>query len=329
MKENLCEAAAKRVRGGIFPALPLTCGKNGELDDAAQHRYIQYMKQQPADGFTIWAHTGRGLLIDRETRNYVFQQWRKEFPDRFLIAGAGANLVQCAKSTDPEAEFLTRSLEMAESAKELGADAIMVYAPVIYRGAADQDEKVKEYYQLMSKPGLPIIAFYLYEAAGGISYSKELLRCILNMPQVLGIKMATLDSVMTYQEVSEMVGKEFPDKVLITGEDRMFGYTLMRGAQAALVGIGSACTALQKNMMNAYYQKRYEEFLSLSLKVDQLAECTFVTPMEGYIKRMLAILELLGVIPHSAAYDSFGPIQELPSAEMKKIESVLKSIGEI
>ena len=48
----------------------------------------------------------------------------------------------------------------------------------------------------MASVGLPLILFYLYEAAGGVSYSPELLDELLTSPQVIGIKMATLDSVI-------------------------------------------------------------------------------------------------------------------------------------
>ena len=41
------------------------------------------------------------------------------------------------------------------------------------------------------------------------------------------MKVATLDSVMRFQEIAA-VTREFPEKGLITGEDRMLGYTFTR-----------------------------------------------------------------------------------------------------
>ena len=43
-----------------------------------------------------------------------------------------------------------------------------------------------------------MIAFYLYEAAGGVAYDDDTLRALLDLPEVIGIKVATLDSVMTF-----------------------------------------------------------------------------------------------------------------------------------
>jgi 4-hydroxy-tetrahydrodipicolinate synthase len=323
------ESVMSKLKKGIFPAMPVTFDRNGDIDTSAHDNYIKYMKTQPASGFAIWAHTGRGLLINDEQRTYIMNSWRNAFPERLIIAAVGANARECIKNDNPEVEYLRRSMEMAYRAKELKADAILSYAPVILRDSKDVDDKVIEYHREIAKAGLPIILFFLYEKAGGVTYSKRVLNELLKMDEVVGIKMATLDSVMTYQDVSELIRINHPAKMLITGEDRMFGYTLMRGAQAALVGIGSACTNLQKDMMDSYYNGDFNKFIDLSNKVDKLAECTFVNPMEGYIKRMLTVLSLLGVIPMEAAYDPFGPLKELQASEIKKIESVLKEIGQL
>lgn len=326
---NTFDGLKERMNKGIFPAVPIPFKKNGDIDKKAQESYMQYMKTQDVSGFSVWVHTGRGLLITEEQREYIMKSWREAFEDKIIIAGVGANINECLKYENPEEEYIRRSKDMALKAKELKADAILLYAPNIFKNKEDMEDKIINYHEEIAKLGLPIILFYLYEEAGGISYSKNLLRGLLSIDEVIGIKMATLDSVMTYQDTSEFIKKEFPDKMLITGEDRMFGYTLMCGAEGALVGLGAACTSLQKKMMDAYYNKDYSLFIELSNKVDKLAECTFTAPMEGYIKRMLTVLNLLGVIPKESTYDLFGPIQEIHSEEVDKIKAVLEEIGEL
>src|SRR5438034_643797 len=91
---------------------------------------------------------------------------------------------------------------------------------------------------------LPVIAFHLYEAAGGVAYDNQTLHAILALPDVIGIKVATLDSVVTFQRIAGLM-RDHPGKLLITGEDRFFGYSLTMGATAALIGIGAALTDLQ------------------------------------------------------------------------------------
>ncbi|NLL70709.1 MAG: dihydrodipicolinate synthase family protein [Epulopiscium sp.] len=319
----------ERLNQGLFPAVPIPFTKEGKIHMEAQRSYMEYMKKQPVDGLSLWVHTGRGLYITEEQRKEIFTLWREAMPDKVMIVGVGADLAACEEAEDVEAEYIKQSVAMAKTAKALGADACLVYAPKIYKGREDMEEKILAYHKEIAKVGLPIILFYLYEAAGGILYSLPLLEQLFQIEEVVGIKMASLDSVMTYQDISTFIQEKCPDKLLITGEDRMFGYTMMRGAQGALIGLSCACGDLQKAMMKAWYEKDIETFVKLALQVDELAECTFVAPMEGYIKRMLMVLHYLGVIPREATYDPWGPIEELSVEEAEKIKSVLKKIGQI
>jgi 4-hydroxy-tetrahydrodipicolinate synthase len=192
------------------------------------------------------------------------------------------------------------------------------------RGLPDQDRKILEYHDAIAKSKLPMILFYLYERAGGISYSQELLDELLSRETTLGIKLATLDSVMTFQEVTTLVRERHPDKVVITGEDRFLGYSLMCGAQAALIGMGTARSRLQSELLESHFSSDASRFLSLSAAVDDLARHTFIEPMEGYIQRMLWCLVHDGVIPIEAAHDPWGP--PLDPAEFEVIGACLRRL---
>ncbi len=129
---------------------------------------------------------------------------------------------------------------------------------------------VLDYHSVAAEAGLPLIAFYLYEAAGGISYRPELLARLLARPEVIGVKIATLDSVMTFQDLARMVRDACPGKVVITGEDRFLGYSLLCGARAALIGMAAACTRIQADLLQAYWHGDPDRFLALCPAVDEL-----------------------------------------------------------
>jgi 4-hydroxy-tetrahydrodipicolinate synthase len=168
---------------------------------------------------------------------------------------------------------------------------------------------------------LPVIAFYLYEAAGGVSYDDETLHAILELPGVLGIKVATLDSVMTFQRVAAVL-REHPSKLLITGEDRFLGYSLLLGARAALIGMGAALPELQADLIRARLAEDWSRFVALSELCDRFAQTTFIEPMEGYIRRMLWAVAAEGAIPAEACDDPWGP--SLPSEERVAVERMVR-----
>lgn len=190
------------------------------------------------------------------------------------------------------------------------------------------DELIIEHHKRLASVGLPLVLFYLYEAAGGINYSKGVLDELLAHPAVIGIKMATLDSVMTYQDVARFLTTRYPDKLLITGEDRFLGYSLRRGARAALIGMGSICCAMQAELISCHLRGDAERLLSLSDQADLLAESIFIAPVEGYITRLLWSLVHLGVIPLAATHDPWGPqLRESEFEEIGRTLAVLKEIG--
>jgi 4-hydroxy-tetrahydrodipicolinate synthase len=214
---------------------------------------------------------------------------------------------------------------MASAAADYGADALLVYPPVWLKDEEQRDSLIVEHHERLSSIGLPLILFYLYEAAGGVRYSATVLDELLSLPNVMGIKMATLDSVMTYQDISRQIQSRHPDKLLITGEDRFLGYSLQRGAHAALIGMGAVCCDLQAELISAHCAGNAERFLELSDLVDQLAEVLFIDPMDGYIGRILYALSQLGVIPADAANDPWGP--PLTKHEIDNITNVLSSLN--
>jgi 4-hydroxy-tetrahydrodipicolinate synthase len=139
-----------------------------------------------------------------------------------------------------------------------------------------------------------------------VAYDDTTLHAILDLPNVIGIKIATLDSVMTFQRLAGIL-RSHPDKLLITGEDRFLGYSIMLGARSALVGMGAALPGLQAGLLRSYAGRDWPAFHARSAACDHLAEATFVPPMEGYVRRMLWAAAADGGLPAEACDDPWGP----------------------
>jgi 4-hydroxy-tetrahydrodipicolinate synthase len=281
---------AGRIQWGLLPAVPVPF-RGDRLDGQAQRDYARWMAAHPVAGVAVWAHTGRGLHLSAEQRHEVLETWREALPDRVIVAGA-------------------RDVTMAIEARRGRADALLAFPqrndPVAYHRRLGRE--------------LPAIAFYLYDAAGGVAYDDATLHAILELPEVVGIKVATLDSVMTFQRIAALM-RSHPDKVLITGEDRFYGYSVMAGATAALIGMGAALPDAQAELLHAFRDRQWERFVALSALCDRLAQATFVEPMEGYIRRMLWAAAAEGAIPREACDDPWGPA--LPEREREIVEQVV------
>lgn len=324
MSAQAAHAVRNRIDRGLIPAVPVPFDSAGRMAVPAQERYARHMANEPVVGVAVWAHTGRGLHLDPEQRRQVLYTWRNLLgPEKVVVAGVGALHGGVA---DPTA-FMEAALAMVQDALDGGADALLVHPPALFRGQPREPELVIDYHRRLAAAGAPLILFYLYEAAGGITYSAETLRSLLSLPEVVGIKLATLDSVMTYQAVANLLAAEFPEKLLVTGEDRFLGYSLMCGARAALIGMGAACTKLQHDLMQSYFAGSGNDFLRLSERVDRLSQGLFVPPMEGYIRRMLWALVHLGVLEEEFAHDPWGP--PLDQSEFVVLGKTLRALGQL
>jgi 4-hydroxy-tetrahydrodipicolinate synthase len=262
------------------------------IDFAAQRAYATWMARQPIAGVAVWAHTGRGPHLADDQRRIVLEEWRAALPGKVIVAGANGPT-------------------MARDAKRGGADALLAF-PTQENAVGYHDELSQE---------LPVIAFYLYEAAGGVSYDDKTLHGILALPGVVGIKVATLDSVMTFQRIAALM-RDHPDKLLITGEDRFLGQSLTMGARAALIGMGAALTDIQADLLKTFSNGDTNAFQRLSTLLDAFSQVTFTEPMEGYIRRMLWALAAEGVIPDDACDDPWGP--PLPAAERETVRRAVR-----
>jgi 4-hydroxy-tetrahydrodipicolinate synthase len=289
--------------GALIPAVPAPFDAEGNIDASAQELYARWMARQPAEGVAVWAHTGRGLHLSESQRALVLESWRRFLPaPRIVVAAAGGP----AHLADFNQVILAAG-RMGRQARDMGADALLVHPPRVVHGRPDQEGFILEYHSAIAGSGLPLLLFHLYEAAGGVRYEPGTLIRLLAMPEVIGIKVATLDSVVTFQDLATSVQESSSSKVLITGEDRFLGYSLMCGAQAALIGMGAAATSLQAQLLHTYRNGPAGEFLRLNRLVDDLARHTFCAPMEGYIQRMLWCLVHQGVLTREAAHDPWAP----------------------
>jgi 4-hydroxy-tetrahydrodipicolinate synthase len=323
MSASRAEIVRNRIDHGLIPAVPVPFDATGHMAVNAQEKYARHMAKEPIAGVAVWAHTGRGLLMNAEQRRQVLYSWRNLLgPEKLIVAGVGAS----HRDVKDESKFVEAALAMAQDALDSGADAFLVHPPTLFRGKPRESELIVDYHRQLAATGAPLILFYLYEAAGGISYSAETLRQLLALPEVVGIKLATLDSVMTYQAVANLLAAEFPQTLLITGEDRFLGYSLMCGARAALIGMGAACTKLQHDMMQSYFSGDSSNFLQLSDRVDRLSQALFIPPMEGYIRRTLWALVHSGVLEAEFAHDPWGP--PLDQSEFIALGRTLRALGE-
>ncbi|MCP9963715.1 dihydrodipicolinate synthase family protein [Streptomyces somaliensis] len=314
------EELAGRLRGTVLPAVLTPMDAAGAVDHAALRRYAERMAAERIGGVAVWAHTGRGLHLAAADRRRVLALWR-EAVDVPVVAGAG---VPRALRGAPLEDAEDAAVAMAAEAAELGADAVMVYPVARHHALPDGTERaVRLHERVAEASGLPVLGFLLHAEAGGYPYPPELVRRLLALPSAAGIKIATLDRAVDCQDAVRAA--EGTGALVVTGEDRMFGPSLMWGADTALVGVAAARAGLTTAVLDAWRTGDAAGFLRASGRLDRFAEATFHAPVEGYVQRMLWAAVWEGAIPEEAAFDPYGP--PLPDAERRAVVTCLERLA--
>jgi 4-hydroxy-tetrahydrodipicolinate synthase len=272
-----------RLRGALVAAAATPMTAEGHVDVDVVETYFRGLVADGADALAVAVHTGRGPYLAPEIRAEVITRaTRVGVP---VIVGVGGTA-----GTPGAAE--------ARAAAEAGADGVLVFPA--------EGDRLAGHEAAWQASGLPMIAFDLYTRP----CPPQVLRELVEHPGVAGLKTALLSDAMGCQESIALT--RAAGRLAITGEDRMFGPSLLWGAEAALVGLAAASVATTAEVLRAFAGADLREFEQASARLDRLAQDTFTEPMEGYVQRMLWLAAAEGRIPESHAHDLFGPPLDEP-----------------
>lgn len=308
---NRVPRLAERIRGRLIAAPATPMDGTGRIAGADLDRYAAAIAGS-VDGVCVWAHTARGMLLRDAQRDAVLAAFRSAAAGP-VIAAVGAP----AGTGDDFAAQCLAAARLAERAAAGGADALMVYPVSSLRAPDTRDERtLRLHTEVAAAAGLPVMGFLLYPEAGGVGYPPALLTELSARPEVFGVKLATLYDAVACQDAIAAI--HAGGGLAITGEDRMFGPSLLWGADAALVGIAAAATELSRRLVRAWYDDDPDGFVAAARRLDRFAAVVFRAPTDGYVQRMLWVAEREGIVPAGAAHDPYGGVRLDPGerAEM-------------
>ncbi|MEU6710414.1 dihydrodipicolinate synthase family protein [Nonomuraea sp. NPDC046802] len=276
-----------RLRGALIAAAATPMTTAGEVDLDVVSRYLTGLVADGVTGLAVLAHTGRGPYLAPDVRAGVIER----------AVALGVPVLVGIGGGPPSGP--SGAVAQARVAAELGADGVLVFP--------SDGDRLALHEEVWRAARLPMIAFDLYTRP----CPTGTLRDLLAHPGVAGLKTALLSDAMGCQRAITLTRQA--DRLAITGEDRMFGPSLLWGAEAALVGIAAASVGVTAAVLEAYAGKDLRAFEEASGRLDRLAQVTFTEPMEGYVQRMLWLAAAEGRVPGSHAHDPYGP--PLPEEE--------------
>ena len=282
---NIHPAAAAlrdRLTGALVAAAATPLPAVAGTDPTVMKTYFGGLIDDGADSLAICAHTGRGPLLAGDDRRAVINS----------ALATGAPVLVGVTGPDTAAE-----------AAALGAAGVLVFAP--------DGDALAAHDAIWQAGGLPLIAFDLFRHP----YPSAVRDRLLEHPGVAGLKLARLHDAIACQDGID--ASRAAGRLPLTGEDRMFGASLLWGADAALVGLAAAAVPTTASVLRAFRDERFAEFVAASAALDRFASVLFGDPVDGYVQRLLWIAAAEGRIPQSCATDPWAPA--LPADDQDRV----------
>jgi len=297
---------------GIIPATVTPMDENAEPDLNQLEGYIEWLAGfKGLKGLAVNMDTGEGPHLTDEEKTTIISLYKKKLGGSLpILAGI------CGRSTR-EAE------DQARGAARAGADALVVFPPPVFAGAALGPKIPVEYHKaIAAASGLPMVLFQLQPALAGAIFTRETLLALASLENAVALKEASFDAV-TFVNTAAALRGTGAKITLLTGNDNFIYESFLLGAEGALIGFGTIAIQEQIDMHRAAREGRVAEGQALWNKIRPLEETIFAVPVRDYRARMKAALVEIGVIKSAVMRP---PLFEVDVPDKQKIRSCLKDL---
>jgi len=193
------------LAGQVIPALPLALNGSRRWDQRSQRALVRYYLEAGAGALAVGVHSTQFAI--RQPKVGLYRPILELSAELARPSGAGLIAGVIGKTRQAVGE--------ASLARALGYDAALLGLGA-WTGASDQT--VLRHCRRVAKE-IPLIGFYLQEAAGGRVLSYEFWREFAEIPEVVAIKIAPFNRYRTFDVVRAVLESGRNDIALYTGND--------------------------------------------------------------------------------------------------------------
>ncbi len=238
---------------GLIVATVTPFKDDGSLDIDALVPYVEYLKRANVDGFFINGTTGEFGLLSYEEKLEVAKKFLS-IAQESTIVGINENYPKSA-------------VKLAREVVDLGAKYIASLPPIYVRPS---DKGIIQFYEELSKPGIPVIMYYYPERMGYEIDSQTIVK-LVEEGLIDGIKYTT-SNVNKFYFLMKKLREVRKDFKIYVGDDLLLMYGLALGADGAISGIANIAPELVKGLVDAVKAGDMRKAVELQLKVNELVE---------------------------------------------------------
>jgi 4-hydroxy-2-oxoglutarate aldolase len=284
---------------GVYAPLPTPFDPGDRLDIGRMRTALPRWIASPLAGFVLLGTNGEAGLVDDDEAERLIDAVRPLVPgDRTLIAGAGR-------------ESTPATVRAVRRAAALGADAVLVRPPSVFKGRMTDDVLVAYYTAVAEASPVPVL-LYNFMAATGVNLALSAVARLADHPNIAGIKETSTDAAQ-FADLSAAVPDDFT--VLCGAAPGVLG-AISAGARGAIIAIASLMPRECLELVSLVRAGRMPEALAMQHRITPLGRA--VTTGYG-IAGLKAALDLAGF----TGGDPRPPLRPLPDDAREQLRTLL------
>jgi 4-hydroxy-tetrahydrodipicolinate synthase len=286
---------------GSFVALITPFDKNGQVDEAAFARLVEWHIREGTHGLVPTGTTGESPTLSHAEHKRVVEIAIEVAHGRVpVIAGTGSN------STE-------EAIDLTRHAKKAGADAALIVTP--YYNKPTQEGLYLHFKAIADAVDLPII-IYNIPSRCVIDMSVETMARLAKHPNIVGVKDATANLTRP-QHVRRACG---PDFCQLSGEDHTALTFLAAGGHGCISVTANVAPRLCKELHEAWQQGRVKDAMAIQERLLPLHDAMFAETSPAPVKYAASLLGL-------ALETCRLPLAPLSEATRNKVRAAMTEVG--
>jgi len=244
---------------------------NGKLDEKGLVELIEYQIEQGIHGIVPCGTTGESATLDFDEHKKVIALTVETVAGRVpVIAGTGAN------ST-------SEAIELTESAKQSGADAVLSVVP--YYNKPSQEGLYLHFKAIAEAVDIPM---FLYNVPGRtvIHVLPETVARLAQIPSIIGIK----EACANLEQISDVIRLCPKDFIVLSGDDFSSMPTVFIGGKGVISVVSNVDPGGMARLMEAALKGDVEAANHEHYRLFPLMKLMFRTPSPGPAKKAVQLI---------------------------------------
>ena len=290
----------QQIKGAITALV--TPMRDGRIDEQGLVDLIEFQINAGIHGLVPCGTTGESATLDFDEHKRVIELTVQTVAGRVpVIAGTGAN------ST-------LEAIELTESAKASGADAVLSVVP--YYNKPSQEGLYRHFKAIVEAVDIPVV-LYNVPCRTVTNMLPATVARLAALPGVVGIKEAS----GSLQQVSEVIQLCPSDFVVLSGDDFTAMPTVLIGGRGVISVVSNLMPGAMAQMMEAALQGNLARANTLHYRLFSLMGAMFCYPSPAPAKKGL---ELMGRI---ASAEVRLPMTQMDEASLTRLRKDMQGVG--